>query len=314
MLLRNKRSRKPLHLPPPPPSTSPLRCRNSKRRTSRSTQSWIRALGNFQVLGSPVVLGGLQHQEQRPLWSRRVRDISMVPALFKAITRVKTDRGLMWERILTVRQVLTQEGKITVAVGHGSSYEELDGPTKMHGLVGALFARMWDHADFKCYYTLRHLSRSDNWKIYDMITTLMATYNHFCKEAGLPSRMLRRRFPDLGVRIVHDAEANVDPRTGLSERHKRAIEWVAKGSKRSRDSQPSRQPWNEAWTEQEGDEEEDYDYTSSSWNRWSARDDQEDEDWGDWSDWHDSRQSWHRGSSSEQPSSSSWYRSSWSRS
>ena len=276
-----------------------------------ATQSWIRGPGKL----SPVVLGGLQHQEQRPLWSKRVREISLVPALFKAITRVKTDRGLMRERILTVRQVLTKDGKVTVAVGHGSSYEELDGPTKMHGLAGALFARMWDHPDFKCYYTLRHLTKSDNWKIYDMIsTTLMAIYNHFCKEAGLPCRMLRRCYPDLGVRIVHDAEANIDPRTGLSERHKRAIEWVARGSKRSRDSQPSRQSWNEAWTEQEEDDEESYDHHSSSWHRWSTRDDQEDDDWGDWSDWHDSRQSWHRGTCSDRPSSSSWYDSSWSRS
>ena len=108
---------------------------------SAPTQSWIRALANFQVLGSPVVLGGLNHQEQRPLWSKRVRDISMVPALFKAITKVRTDKGLMWERILTVRQVLTKEGKVTVAVGHGEHYEELEGPTNMHGLVGALFAK-----------------------------------------------------------------------------------------------------------------------------------------------------------------------------
>ena len=113
--------------------------------------------------------------------------------------------------------------------------------------------------------------------------------------------MLRRRYPDLGVRIVHDAGANIDPRTGLSERHKRAIEWVAKGSKRSRDSQPSRQSWNEAWTDHEGAEGEAYDYTSSSWNRWSARDDQEEDDWSDWSDWQGSRQSWNRGTSSEQP-------------
>ena len=221
----------------------------------------------------------------------------------------------MWERILTVRQVLTKDGRVTVAVGHGSSYEELDGPTKMHGLVGALFAKMWDHDDFKCYFTLRHLSKSDNWKIYDMIsTTLMAIYNHFCKEAGLPCRMLRRRYPDLGVRIVHDAEANIDPRTGLSERHKRAIEWGAKGtkgSKRSRDSQPSRQSWNEAWTEQE-EVEESYDHRSSSWHRWSTRDAQEDDDWGDWSDWQDSRQSWHRGTS--RGTSSDRYGSSWSRS
>ena len=145
---------------------------------SAPTQSWIRSLANFQVLGSPVALGGLDHLEQRPLWSRRVRDISMVPALFKAITKVRTDKGLMWERILTVRQVLTKEGKVTVAVGHGAHYEELEGPTKMHGLVGALFAKMWNHDDFKRYYTIASLSESDNWKIYDMIsTTLMACAN-----------------------------------------------------------------------------------------------------------------------------------------
>ena len=166
----------------------------------------------------------------------------MVPALFKAITKVKTDKGLMWERILTVRQVLTKKGKVTVAVGHGDTYTELEGPTKMHGLVGALFAKMWAHDDFRRYYTIAELSKSENWKLYDMIsTTLMAIYNHFCSEAGLPSRMLRRKYPELGVRIVHDAEANKDPRTGLSERHKRAIEWVAKGSKRSRDSKQSGQ-------------------------------------------------------------------------
>ena len=81
----------------------------------------------------------------------------MVPALFKAITKVKTDKGLMWERILTVRQVLTKEGKVTVAVGHGDTYAELEGPTKMHGLVGALFARMWAHEDLQRYYTFNIL-------------------------------------------------------------------------------------------------------------------------------------------------------------
>ncbi|OLP98267.1 hypothetical protein AK812_SmicGene19293 [Symbiodinium microadriaticum] len=184
--------REPQAAPPPQQPVSDPALRTPKKKHCLGLQSWIRSLANFQVLGSPVALGGLDHLEQRPLWSRRVRDISMVPALFKAITKVRTDKGLMWERILTVRQVLTKEGKVTVAVGHGAHYEELEGPTKMHGLVGALFAKMWNHDDFKRYYTIASLSESDNWKIY----------------------------------------ANIDPRTGLSDRHKRAIEWVSKDSKR----------------------------------------------------------------------------------
>ena len=218
----------------------------------------------------------------------------------------------MWERILTVRQVLTKEGKVTVAVGHGEHYEELEGPTKMHGLVGALFAKMWNQDDFKRYYTIADLSVSENWKIYDMIsTTLMAIYNHFCIEAKLPSRMLRRRYPELGVRIVHDAEANVDPRTGLSDRRKRAIEWVSKDSKRSRDARPPKQSWTTTWTGHEDDNEDLHHQHGSSWHRWSAHEDPEDDAWGDWGNWQDSG-SWNRGQSSGQPSSNSWARTPWS--
>ena len=67
-------------------------------------------------------------------------------------------------------------------------------------------------------------------------TTLMAVYNHFCIQAGLTSRMLRRRYPELGLRIVHDAEANIDPNTGLSERHKRALRMGPQANKRPKDS------------------------------------------------------------------------------
>ena len=67
-------------------------------------------------------------------------------------------------------------------------------------------------------------------------STLMAVYNHFCSEAGLTSRMFRRKYPELGVRIVHDAEAKIDPNTGLSERHKRALRMGSQANKRPKDS------------------------------------------------------------------------------
>ena len=125
---------------------------------SAETQDWVRALANFQVLGSSVVLGGLDIQEQRPIWAKRVRDLSMVPALFRAITKVTTEKGLTCKKILTVRQVLTKEGKITVATGHEETYVELASPTKIHGLVGALFRKMWSHEEFAKFFKLRELS------------------------------------------------------------------------------------------------------------------------------------------------------------
>ena len=81
----------------------------------------------------------------------------MVPTLFRAITRVRTDQGLTWEKILTVRQVLTKEGKVTVATGHDETYVELASSTKIHGLVGALFQKMWSHLGF---HALFHYSRA----------------------------------------------------------------------------------------------------------------------------------------------------------
>ncbi|CAE7859913.1 RH40, partial [Symbiodinium microadriaticum] len=237
---------------------------------SASVQDWIRALANFQVLGSPVFLGGLQSQEQRPLWAKRIRALSMVPKLFQAITKVRTERGLTWEQILTVRQVLTKEGKVTVATGHDETYVEWASPSKIHGLVGALFQKMWAHQDFTRFFTIPELTKYENWKLYDMISsTLMAVYNHFCSEAGLTSRMLRRKYPELGVRIVHDAEAKIDPNTGLS--------------KRSRDSELEGQPTSTAdWSEHE-DEDDEPDY--HQWLHWHPRNDNDDDTWGDWGHW-----------------------------
>ena len=241
-------------------------------------QDWTRALANFQVLGSPVILGGLQSQEQRPLWARRIRDISAVPRLFHAITKVKTEKGLNWEKILITRQVLTKEGKVTVATGHEGTYVELSSPTKIHGLVGALCQKMWAHPDFTRFFNIPELTKYENWKLYDMISsTLVAVYNHFCSEAGLTSRMLRRKYPELGVRIVHDAEANIDPNAGLSERHKRALRLGSQANKRSKDAtQGGYQNWAAEWSDQE--EEDD------SWNSWQAGD-----DWDSWGNWRDQR-------------------------
>ena len=82
----------------------------------------------------------------------------MVPALFRAITKVTTEKGLTCKKILTVRQVLTKEGKITVATGHEETYVELASPTKIHGLVGALFQKMWSNEEFAKFFKLRELS------------------------------------------------------------------------------------------------------------------------------------------------------------
>ena len=81
-------------------------------------------------------------------------------------------------------------------------------------------------------------------------TTLIAVYNHFCSEAGLTSRMLRRKHPELGVRTVHDAEAKIDPNTGLSERHKPAIRINSQANKRPKDArQGVYQTWTAEWSD-----------------------------------------------------------------
>ncbi|CAE7883428.1 hypothetical protein AK812_SmicGene29212 [Symbiodinium microadriaticum] len=125
--------------------------------------SYLPQLTDYEEI--PLTKEGIQHelqsaetQEQRPICAKRVRDLSMVPALFRAITKVTTEKGLTCKKILTVRQVLTKEGKITVATGHEETYVELASPTKIHGLVGALFQKMWSNEEFAKFFKLRELS------------------------------------------------------------------------------------------------------------------------------------------------------------
>ena len=160
------------------------------------------------------------------------------------------------------------------------------------------------HPDFTRFYNIPELAKYENWKLYDMISsTLIAVYNHFCREAGLTSRMLRRKYPDLGVRIVHDAEASIDPNTGLLERHKRALRLGSQANKRSKDATSGgHQNWAAEWSDQE---EED-----SSWNSWRTGD-----DWDSWGSWRDQKRTWHQDVDDDrQVSSSSWSRpTSWTR-
>ena len=58
--------------------------------------------------------------------------------LFEAIKHVNT-----WDVATSVRRVLTKEGKVTIATGQDSTCKELETPTKVPGLVGACFSRMW---------------------------------------------------------------------------------------------------------------------------------------------------------------------------
>ena len=95
------------------------------------------------MLGSPVILGGLAAHEQQPLCVTRVEAPRQVPPLFEAIKKAKTEHGLPWEIAMSVRRVLTKDGRVTIATGHDDTYaEELETPTKVHGLVGALFNKM----------------------------------------------------------------------------------------------------------------------------------------------------------------------------
>ena len=129
------------------------------------------------------------------------------------------------------------------------------------------------HPHFTRYFNLPGLSKYENWKLCGMIaSTMTAVCNHFCREAGLTSRTTRRRRPDLGVRIIHDAEARVA--TGKSERRKRAIRIGSQASKRSKDSSyGGQQGWSQEWSE---DEEEDETWgswqQSSSWDTWQRQD------------------------------------------
>ena len=113
---------------------------------------------------------------------------------------------------MTVRQVLTKDGRVTIATGHNADYVELATPTKIHGLVGALFAKLWEDDDMKRLF-------EKDYKSLDLVApTVLSVYNHTSKSAGLYSRMIRCKYPDLRVRIVHDAELLLKA-TSFSGRH-----------------------------------------------------------------------------------------------
>ena len=88
------------YLPQPPVSDDVPLTRDGIKNELQSlpAQNWMRALANFQMLGSLVKLGGLKSPEQRPLWDARIKDLSAVPRLFMAITKVQTWRFLYGAR------------------------------------------------------------------------------------------------------------------------------------------------------------------------------------------------------------------------
>ena len=146
---------------------------------SPALQEWIRALASFNVLGSQVILGGLSDREQQPLWATRVDVLD--PPLIK---HVKTETGLTWDIATSVRRVLTKEGKVTIAPGHGDTYKELETPTKVHGLVGACFSGMWHEPALA-----KHFPTYVEFNL--VATTISTVYNEAAKNAGLLSRMFK---------------------------------------------------------------------------------------------------------------------------
>ena len=79
---------------------------------------WIRASASFNVLGSPVIIGGLSDHEQH-----KARQDGDRPHLGCCYLRPQSPH---------------QRGQ-----GQGDTYKELETPSKVHGLVGACFSRMW---------------------------------------------------------------------------------------------------------------------------------------------------------------------------
>ncbi|CAE7570616.1 DBP2 [Symbiodinium sp. CCMP2592] len=164
---------------------------------SPAMHAWITALAEFNVLGSPAIIGGLTAAEQKVLWEARIMALSRVPNLFKSIAKVKTKNGLDWTIAMSARQVLTAEGNVAIATGRGSTYKELETPTKIHGLVGALFRQMWLHKDMEALFP--------TYEDFDLFaTTIKTIYNEAAESAGLYSRMVKYERPSKGMRIVHD--------------------------------------------------------------------------------------------------------------
>ena len=58
-------------------------------------------------------------------------------------------------------------------------------------------------------FKVPNLSKIENWKLFDMIArTTTTVYNHFSREAGLSSRMIRCKYPDLRVVILRRGGSN----------------------------------------------------------------------------------------------------------
>ena len=109
--------------PFPESDEKPTKERVVQMRDSRAMHAWITALVEFNVLGSPVIIGGLTTEEQKVLWETRIMALSRVPNFFKSITKVKTKSGLDWSIAMSARKV-SWAGKCpfladVAAQGHG---------------------------------------------------------------------------------------------------------------------------------------------------------------------------------------------------
>ena len=145
-------------------------------------------MASFNVLAAPPVLGGLTAAEQQPLWTSRVDALKEVPPLFAAIRQCVTDSGGTWDAIATARRTMSAEGKAVVATGHGASYKELDRATQVHGLIGSLFCKMWDHPDLA-----RHLQTYED---FDLVaSTILTIYNETAKASGTSPNDLAKSHP-----------------------------------------------------------------------------------------------------------------------
>ncbi|CAE6971171.1 DBP2 [Symbiodinium sp. CCMP2592] len=222
-----------------------------------AVQDWIRALPSFDVLASPAIFGGLTELEQKPLWATRVEALRRVPRLFEAIKVVKTESGLTWETAVSARRVLTQDGRVTIAMGIGSSYTELATPTKAHDLVAALFNKMWEEPSLaRLFPTHAH---------FDLVaTTIRIIYNYASESAGLSSRMIKLVPENPGeeapkrMRIVHELADRQDAQPPSSsskqpqqqgdedQEGKRSRESGAPASSSSSSQRP-REDWNRQW-------------------------------------------------------------------
>ena len=126
--------------------------------------------GRLQRARLPSHLCGLSAHEQQPLWATRVDALRQVPPLFEASKMAKTTTGLTWDVAMSVRRVLTKEGRVTTATGTGDTYRELETPTKVHGLVGAVFNKMWEEESLS-----RHFP---TYQEFDLVaTTIRTVYN-----------------------------------------------------------------------------------------------------------------------------------------